>query len=83
LTVVRLGRNYAEVADTISGFMRRRFIIKTVINRMIVLLPLYKPSGTFMTPQIIAGSVNDRFSLAPKNLMGLWPRFGSDLVDKN
>ena len=30
----RLGRNYADVTDTIRHFMRRGIVIKTVINRM-------------------------------------------------
>ena len=33
--VDRLGRNYADVTDTIREFMRRRVIIKTVINAMV------------------------------------------------
>ncbi|MBN9678218.1 recombinase family protein [Salipiger bermudensis] len=32
--VDRLGRNYQDVTDTIREFMRRRVIIRTVINRM-------------------------------------------------
>jgi putative DNA-invertase from lambdoid prophage Rac len=32
--VDRLGRNYADVCDTIREFMRRGVVIKTVINRM-------------------------------------------------
>ena len=32
--VDRLGRNYADVSDTIREFMRRGVIIQTVINRM-------------------------------------------------
>jgi putative DNA-invertase from lambdoid prophage Rac len=32
--VDRLGRNYADVSDTIREFMRRGVVIKTVINRM-------------------------------------------------
>jgi DNA invertase Pin-like site-specific DNA recombinase len=32
--VDRLGRNYADVCDTIREFMRRGVIIKTVINKM-------------------------------------------------
>lgn len=32
--VDRLGRNYADVTDTIRDFMRRGVIIRTVINRM-------------------------------------------------
>jgi putative DNA-invertase from lambdoid prophage Rac len=31
--VDRLGRNYADVCDTIREFMRRGVVIKTVINR--------------------------------------------------
>lgn len=33
--VDRLGRNYADVTDTIREFMRRGVVIRTVINRMI------------------------------------------------
>ncbi len=33
--VDRLGRNYADVTDTIRDFMRRGVIIKTVINAMV------------------------------------------------
>ncbi len=32
--VDRLGRNYTDVVDPIRAFMRRRVIIKTVINAM-------------------------------------------------
>ena len=32
--VDRLGRNYADVCDTIREFMRRGVIVKTVINQM-------------------------------------------------
>lgn len=32
--VDRLGRNYADVCDTIREFMRRGVVIKTVINGM-------------------------------------------------
>lgn len=32
--VDRLGRNYADVTDTIRDFMRRGVVIRTVINRM-------------------------------------------------
>ena len=33
--VDRLGRNYADVTDTIRHFMRQGVVIKTVINRMV------------------------------------------------
>ncbi len=33
--VDRLGRNYADVTDTVRDFMRRGIIIKTVINSMV------------------------------------------------
>jgi hypothetical protein len=34
MRVDRLGRNYAEVPDTIREFMRRGVVIRTVINNM-------------------------------------------------
>jgi putative DNA-invertase from lambdoid prophage Rac len=33
--VDRLGRNYADVVDTMRGFLRRGVIVKTVINSMV------------------------------------------------
>jgi putative DNA-invertase from lambdoid prophage Rac len=37
--VDRLGRNYADVCDTIREFMRRGVVIKTIIGRVLIRQP--------------------------------------------
>src|SRR3954452_8927265 len=44
--VDRLGRNSADVCDTIRDFMRRDMVIRTVINGMIVEVGLYGYDST-------------------------------------
>jgi hypothetical protein len=48
--VDRLGRNYADVVDTMRGFLRRGVIVKTVINSMVF-------DGSTADPMLCAGGM--------------------------
>src|SRR4051812_15589431 len=59
--VDRLGRNYADVCDTIRDFMRRDMVIRTVINGMIVEVGLYGYDSTSDVAEQV-GEVSHRFA---------------------